>query len=66
MRETIHILILFHFSCRNVIFYFADNSELKKFAPSLTKKNIDLQSNLAILEDIEFEEKVDIDDLKNQ
>ena len=26
-------------------------------------ENVDLQSNLAMMEDIEFEEKVDIDDL---
>ena len=46
-------------------FYFAgnwDNSELKRFIGSLTMENMDLQPNLA-LPMLEFEEKVDIDDL---
>ena len=46
-------------------FYFAgwDNSERKHFTKILSLENIDLQSNLVMMDKMEFEEKVDIDDL---
>ena len=47
-------------------FYFAGNlefSELKSLLKRLQMETMDLQSNLAMMEDIKFEEKVDIDDL---
>jgi hypothetical protein len=40
-----------------------DDLDLKSFVKILVIENMDLQSNLAMMEDIEFEEKVDIDDL---
>ena len=46
-------------------FYFTgwDNSELKHFMKILSPENIDLQSNLVMMDKMEFEGKVDIDDL---
>ena len=46
-----------------VMLLFCRLSGVEKFSPNLSMENMDLGSNLAMMEDIEFEEKVDIDDL---
>ena len=44
-----------------VMLLFCRLSGVEKFSPNLSMENMDLGSNLAMMEDIEFEEKVVIE-----